>query len=172
MVPEGLEINVYPGDKAHHKSSKTNPRSELLVRQVILDNTEYSFEFDHYISMYPQDEYGYVFMQIFGDQDPNIALRYLKGEFELGSKGGLFMEVDGNARDNVGKWVNWRIDFLLANISGYVEVYRNNELFLKIHGNTIDGKTNNNSVLKHGFYGEAASSQVQSYTKNVILKTK
>ena len=114
-----MEINLYADDKSHSKSSPTLPRTELRFLEVILDNKPYSFSFDHFISMYPTDEFDYSFAQVFGASGANVMLRYRRGKYQLGGGDGLKAEAVGKPKENVNVWVNWRIDFVLANTGGY-----------------------------------------------------
>ena len=169
-VSQGLEINLYPTDKPHHKDSKTLPRTELAFESNILTHDKYSFSFDHYISMYPTNEFGYCFAQVSGMDSPNVMLFYQSGKYQL-LVNGEKAEVVGSPQDNIGKWVTWRIDFSLSVNGGYVSVFRNNALFLKLTGNTSGLNYRGTFYLKHGMYsqGAAPSTQVKSYTRNLKL---
>ena len=174
MVEQGLELNLYPSDKPHQSDSKTLARTEIgFETEILLDDIAYSFSFDHYISMFPKDEFDYSFAQIFGNGGPNVMLRYRGGNYQL-MAGGMKSNVAGSPNENIEKWVTWKIDFVLATNNGYVRVYRNGSLFLQLAGNTSGGKSRNHSTVKHGMYSQGAlpSSQVQSFTRNLILTSK
>jgi len=149
-VPHGLEINIYKDDKPFLKESKTDPRSEIRGLKNINDNTEYILNWKQYLETY-SSEYNFNFFQLFGKDGPNIMLRWKNNRYELLALQGknVIIPINLDIKDDIHKWVNWKIEFLLSPISGYVKVFKDDELIGELNGNTSG---DNDSYLKLGFY--------------------
>ncbi len=164
----GLEINLYQGDKPFESGSSTEPRTELRGLAKVLDNLAYTYSFDQYLVDLPT--FDYCWCQVFGGNGPNIMLRWRSGSFQLmaiqGDHGSV--KFEGNPQDDVGKWVNWKIEFLLSTQNGYAKVYRNNILLATLNGNNTGA---NDSYIKNGIYAQQMkpSNNVKVYKKNLML---
>jgi len=152
LCSEGLKISIYKDDLPFLKNSKTNSRTELRGLAQINDGIKYTAVWDQFIEQYTPN-YWFAFCQIFAKDGPNIMLRYKNNRYELLSLQGrnrtipTQMSID----EDIGKWVNWKIDFLLLPSSGYVKVYKNDKLLTEINGNTSGG---NDSFWKQGIYSQ------------------
>lgn len=166
--PNGLEINLYEGDKPFESGSPTEPRSELRSTKVILANTAYTLSFDRFLVDLPTFDFG--FCQVFGDSGPNLILRWRSGNYELLQIQGEHSNTKfpGNPSDDVGKWTNYRIDFSMA-VKGYVRLYRNNILISSFDGDNCGDCTT--FYLKIGTYAQQMkpSNNVKIYLKNLFL---
>ncbi len=169
--PNGLEINIYSSDKPFKQGNTTFPRSELRGTAVILDNVKYTLIFDQFIVNAPT--FDFCFVQIFGGKGPNLIVRYRKGVYELLSDAGIHKQFSFKSgiqpSELVGKWTNWKIEFLLDNSSGYTKVYRDSTLEVDTGPGNNSG--NNNSYLKLGLYAQQMkpSNDVKEYIKNLYL---
>jgi len=170
ITEQGLEINIYNGDKSHNKWSPTSPRSELAGQDVlggIKDNRLYQISFSQLISKYPSS-YGFCWIQLFGAKGPHVLVRLKNGVYELCVNGISCLKLPGHISQDIGLWVNWRLDFLLATSGGFVSLFRNSVQLGVLRGNTTGG---NNSGFKHGIYTQGIDppSTMTIYTKNLVV---
>jgi len=170
ITEQGLEINIYNGDQTFSKGSPTSPRSELAGMGVlgsIKDNRVYQISFSQLISKYPYS-YDFCWMQLFGATGPNILVRLKNGVFELCVKHVACLRLPGHISQDIGLWVNWRLDFLLATSGGFISIFRNSVQLGVLRGNTSGG---NNSYFKHGIYtqGIHPPSTMTIYTRNLVV---
>ena len=168
--PNGLEMNIYKDDLSFQKESHTFARTEIKGIAKILDNYKYTLTFDQFIYIYPGIDYQYCWIQVFGATGDNIMVRFRNGKFQLLVSMGKNDNLDlpGNPLDDVGKWINWKVEFLLSNSDGYVKIYRNNIFLGQTTGNTSG---ENNSYLIHGIYSQQMDpiGTMTTYTKNLQL---
>lgn len=166
----GLEINIYKDDQSLQKGNSSYPRTELKGIENILDNISYTLSFDQLIVNYPGIDYQYSWLQIYGNSGPNIILRFRNKKFQLLSIMGNneILDLPGSPLDDIGLWINWKLEFLLSSLNGYIKVYKNNVLLGVLIGNTSGG---NNSYLKHGIYSQQMNpiGNMKIYTKNLEL---
>ena len=148
--PHGLKINIHKNDKPFLKESKTEPRSEIRCLKNINDNAEYVVEWKQYLESYSSD-YNFSFFQLFAKNGPNIMLRLRNGTFELLALQGKnnIITIDLDIHDDLHRWIEWKIEFLLSHIAGYIKVFKDDKLIGELHGNTSG---DNESYLKLGFY--------------------
>lgn len=172
--PNGLEVNLYSDDKTFKSGSPTDPRVEIRGLATVNDNTHYVFSLDQFIVNYPTN-FEYSWMQVFGGSSPNIMLRYRSGAFGLivtaNNLPNLKLDLAGTPVDLVGKWVNWKIEFLLST-SGFVRVYKDNVLIGEVTGDThaADIKHGSYSYIKTGLYVQHVDCQnMKAYIKNLFL---
>jgi hypothetical protein len=132
-------------------------------------NRNYTFIFEQYIpinssSFSPQ--FTYAFAQLFGGAGPNILLRAKSTYYQLlinksSSTIKLYIPSSSSSAavsDDVGKWVRWVIQFRLSNdSSGYVNVYRNNNI-TNVYG--TNGDTNLGNLLQ----GSISSNSLYTYS--------
>ena len=156
LIPEssnsdisGLQVSIYKDDLTFLKNSITYPRSELRGLATINDEIVHTVTWDQYTENYPIG-FNFSFCQIFAKDGPNIILRWKDNQYELLSIQGRnkHIPIKLNILDDVDKWVNWKLEFLLS-IKGYVKVYRNSVLIGEINGNTSG---ENESYWKQGIY--------------------
>jgi len=166
---QGLEVNIYVGDKAFMAGNTTEPRSELRNMAVILDKVAYTLEFERYTNVAPTFDCG--LMQIFGNSFPNIILRWRSGSYEILSDAGVHAsyKFPGSLADDVGTWAHWKFEFLLDTTAGHERLYRNGVKLVDVEG--INNSGGNNSYLKMGCYAQQMKPQndVTTYLKNVML---
>lgn len=169
ISPEGLEINIYKGDKSFSPENSTFPRTELRGLTPIYDNIKYTLSFDHFIKEYPKG-FQYCWVQVFGKNGPNIMLRYRNDTYQLLVIQGhnQIVTLPGDVNDNINVWTNWKIEFYLSVLNGYVKVYRNNIFIGETKGNTSG---ENNSYVKLGLYSQQMdpNGTMTSYIKNLQL---
>jgi len=170
ITEQGLEINIYKGDKSHSKKSPTSPRTELAgigVLRNIKDNRLYQISFSQLISKYPES-YGFCWIQIWGALVPTVLVRLKYGVYQLCVKNVACLKLPVHISQDIGQWVNWRLDFLLATSGGFISIFRNSVLLGVLRGNTSGG---NNSHFKHGLYtqGIHPPSTMTIYTKNLLF---
>lgn len=167
--PNGLEINIYSTDKPFESGSSTTPRTELRGLAKVLDNKTYIYSFDQFLVNEPT--FDYAWFQVFGGNGPNIIIRWRKGSFELLSIQGdkQIVKFNGNPTDDIGKWVNWKLEFVLSTNNGYSKLYRNNVLVASTTPGNNSG--DNNSYIKNGIYSQQMnpSNDVKVYKKNLEL---
>lgn len=171
ISPEGLEINIYKGDKSFLPENSTFPRTELRGLTPIYDDIKYTLSFDHFIKEYPKG-FQYCWVQVFGKNGPNVMLRYRNDTYQLLSIQGhnQIVTLPGDVIDNINVWTNWKLEFLLSQNNGYIKVYRNNVFIGEIKGNTSG---ENNSYIKLGLYSQQMdpNGTMTSYTKNLQLSS-
>lgn len=164
----GLEINIYQNDNPFQKGSPTEPRTELRGTAVVKDNVQYVYSFDQFLVNLPN--FDYAWCQVFGGNGPNIILRWRSGSMALLVDQGDHVNVkfSGTPNDDVGKWVNWKIEFMLSTSNGYVRLYRDNVLMATATGNNSGA---DNSYIKNGIYSQQMkpSNDVKMYKKNLML---
>ena len=167
--PHGLQINIYEDDKPFFKESNTEPRSEIRGLKNINDNTEYVLNWKQYLHTY-SDDYNFTFFQLFGKHGPNIMLRWKNGIYELLALQGKnkIVPIELDIHDDIHKWVNWKIEFALSSIAGYIKVFKDQKLVGELKGNTSG---DNNSYLKLGFYNCDSAPECKStlYIKDLTL---
>jgi hypothetical protein len=166
--PSGLKISIYQDDSSFLKNSLTEPRSELRGITNINDNIQYVLNWDQYIENYSAG-YSFSFLQIFAKSGPNVMLRWKDDKYELLSLQGRnkIVPVNSDINDDIGKWVNWKLEFILGPL-GYIKVYKDNILFAELNGNTSG---DNESYLKLGIYGSDMKplNNMNMYIKNLEL---
>ena len=166
---EGLEINIYKGDKAFLPENSTFPRTELRGLTPIYDDIKYTLSFDHFIKEYPKG-FQYCWVQVFGKNGPNVMLRYRNDTYQLLAIQGhnQIVTLPGDVNDNINIWTNWKIEFCLSVLNGYIKVYRNNIFIGETKGNTSG---DNNSYVKLGLYSQQMdpNGTMTSYIKNLQL---
>lgn len=150
---DGLKISIYKDDLSFLKGSKTDPRSEIRGLTTINDNIQYTVSWDQYLENYVPD-FWFSFFQIFAKDGPNIMLRWKDNQYELlalqGRNKNITFKIDING--DVGRWVNWKIMFLLSPQGGYVRVYKDGFLTSEMKdANTSGG---DDSYLKLGIYSQ------------------
>lgn len=167
--PNGLELNIYSTDKPFESGSNTEPRTELRGLAKILDNTTYIYSFDQFLVNEPT--FDYCWFQVFGGNGPNLIVRWRSGSFELLSIQGDKQNIKfpGKPPDDVGKWINWKIEFVLSTTNGYSKLFRNNILVASTTPGNNSGE--NNSYIKNGIYSQQMkpSNDVNVYKKNLQL---
>lgn len=165
----GLEMNIYEGDKPFESGSSTEPRTELRGLAKVLDNLVYTYSFDQFLVTEPT--FDYCWCQVFGGNGPNLMLRWRSGSFQLCSLQGdkSILKFPGKPADDVGNWINWKLEFLLSNKGGYTKVYRNNELVIETTPGNNSGE--NDSYIKNGIYSQQMkpSNNVKVYKRNLML---
>jgi chitosanase len=165
----GLEMNLYATDKPFKKGDSTKPRTEMRGLAVVKDNVEYTYSFDQYLVNMPN--FDYCWAQVFSSNGPNLMLRWRSGKMQfLSTQGdGIKNNFNGTPADDVGKWVNWKIVFYLAQSGGYSYLYRNGVLMTKMEN--VNNSGGNNSYIKHGMYAQQMDpkNDVKMYTKNLML---
>jgi hypothetical protein len=152
---KALRIRIYEGDKTAWQGNPSCPRSELRprTRDMLKTDTDYTAEWDWQLQQYTP---GYVFnfMQLYGGAPrnrPNVMLRlgsHNKQGYnvlcEQCSKPGNDFNIPGNAGDDIGKWIKWRVEFRLSTSShGYLRFYHNGKQVYKYSGKTSDGSNHN-----------------------------
>lgn len=167
--PNGLEINLYKDDKTYKLGSPTEPRTELRGLAVIKDNTKYIYSFDQFLVVEPTFDYCWV--QVLSETGPNLMLRWRNGSFQLCSiqGGNSKTKFSGKPSDDVGKWVNWKLEFVLSVTGGYCKVFRDGILVATSPSGNNSGQ--NNSYIKNGLYAqqEQPSNNVKVYKKNLVV---
>ena len=154
-----LRVSIFSGDETFSKGSPTFPRSELdyLDKTFFKVDQAYTVTWEGSVQQY-QSDYMFAFAQIFDGGDnsegPNIFLRWEQGKYllwcvECGS--GNHVELEGNMVDDVGKWIQWSLQFKLSKSKdGYIKAYRDGKLL-----NTLSGQTTTSGEghhLKLGIY--------------------
>ncbi len=170
ISPEnGLETNLYVGDKPFKKGSNTEPRTELRGLAVVKDDIVYTYSFDQYLVDLPG--FDYAFCQVFGGNGPNLIFRWRSGTFQILSDQGnkQIVNYSGTPSDDVGKWVSYKVEFLLSKSKGYTKLYRDNVLMCTVNNGNNSG--DNGSYIKHGIYSQQMepTNNVKLYTKNLML---
>lgn len=169
LTPEGLEMNLYKTDKAFKQGSPTEARTELRGLGVVLDNRTYTYSFDQFLVNEPS--FDYCWCQVFGGNGPNLMLRWRSGSFQLCSLQGKKSIVNfaGKPSDDVNKWVNWKLEFVLSLTNGYCKVYRDGKLV--VESATPDNSGDNGSYIKNGIYAqqEKPSNDVKVIKKNISV---
>lgn len=167
--PNGLEMNLYKDDKAFKQGSPTQPRTEIRGLGVIMDNRKYIYSFDQFLVNEPAFDYCWV--QLFGGNGPNLMLRWRSGSFQLCSLQGdkSITDFAGKPSDDVGKWVNWKLEFILSMTDGYCKVFRNDVLVITSPPGNNSGE--NDSYIKNGIYAQQMkpANDVKVYKKNLIV---
>lgn len=169
-----LRIRLYQGDKTAWEGNPSCPRTELRprTRDVLKTEIDYTAEFEYQLQTYTAP-YKFAVMQLYGGAPrnrPNIFLRFgahSKHQYNILCEqcggAGHELEIPGNAKDDVGKWVKWRVEFRLsAGSHGHLRFYHNGKQVYNYNGQTSDGSGHN---WKTGIYtqGEPACE-----TKNTI----
>lgn len=170
ITNEGLDITLHDYDLPFIKNSKSYPRTELRGLDIINDDVEYVATWDQYIKTY-SDNFWFIFAQIFGKNGPNVMLLWNKNQYELLALQGKNKKIPIklNITDDIRKWTNWRIEFLLKNLDGYVKVFRNNVLVGELRGNTAG---ENDSYWKQGIYAhECQVKNTSIVVKKLTLST-
>lgn len=170
---DGLLINIYPTDNTFQEGNTTSPRTEMKHNLLLALETEYTISFDQKILLYPSDtEYDFAFLQIFGELNPNILVRYRNGNYELVciSSGLPNKKIPQQVTNDLNIWRNWQITFKLSQTNGYVRIYRN--AFLQAEISNVPTTKENTGYFKHGIYGQNMSpvSQMSIITRNMKIQ--
>lgn len=164
---EGLRINMHSTDLSHSSSHITDPRSEIRGLFVIKDNIKYISTWDQKIGSIPSG-YKFCFMQIFAGDVPNVMMRILNDGYQIGANiSNKKITLKTTNKEDIGKFVNWKIEFLLAN-KGYIRIYKNNLSVGEIIG---DLRGNANSYWKQGIYtqGHVKPKNMTLHIKNLKI---
>ena len=150
---DGLIINIYKDDLSFLKGSETFPRSEIRGLDVVKDNVTYILSWDQCIKTYPNG-YNFSFCQIFGKEGPNMILRWHDKKYEFISKTSkdCVKIADNDISNDIGNWVNWKIDFLLLNDGGLIRIYKDNICVVELIDINTSGS--NDSYIKLGIYSQ------------------
>jgi len=179
-----LRVRIYHDDKALSSGSTTCPRSELSQKDKangLKTEIDYVAEWDWQLQQFTVG-YQFAFMQIFGRNGPNIFLRYVRPDgrrdrYQLmcekchcslddqcahHSNDQLFVDLPGDASDDMNKWITWKVEFRLSSGSaGYLRIYRDGQQLHAYKGPTSDGS---NHHFKLGLYTQHKPCQVKDTT--------
>ena len=149
----GLQINIYKDDQPFLEGSKTDPRSEIRGLSSIKDNIKYILSWDQNLKTYSAG-YSFSFFQLFAKDGPNIMLRWKNDKYELLASQGKnkIVPISLNITEDIGRWVTWRIEFLLNPTGGYIKIHKNNMPVGELVNTNTSGQ--NDSYLKLGIYGQ------------------
>lgn len=166
----GIEMNIYVGDKAFQSGNSTEPRNELRFHAAIADGRDYVYQWDQYLAVTPTFDFGWA--QVFGSSGPAFILRWRSGAYEIlqdqGTKAFLtFKDTTITPTTDTNQWVNWRFEFNGSSSSGYERLYRNGVLMCEASG--VNNSIGTNAYLKLGIYGQqmVPSNNVTIYKDNI-----
>lgn len=170
----GLQISIYKGDKPFKAGDTTMPRSEMRGLSAVYDDTNYLLKWTSTLTAYSATT-EFSFAQVFGNGKPNVMLRYRNGTYELlcimGGQKNLALPLAGQPVDDVGKTIEWQIDFRLSTSGGYIHVIKDGVTVGSMTGNTSGG---NGSYLKIGLYMQQMEpvGTLTEVLKNLLLTIK
>lgn len=153
ITNDGLQINIHKDDNPFLQGSKTDPRSELRGLTSIKDNVNYVLNWEQCLKTYPTN-FSFSFFQLFAKDGPNIMLRWKNDKYELLAVQGRnkIFPIKMNITEDIGRFVSWKIEFLLSTIGGYIKVYKNDICIGEILNANTSGQ--NDSYLKLGIYSQ------------------
>jgi len=161
-----LKMQIYPTDKPYSPISNTCPRTVMSAQHTsksyIKDYQPWIAQWYQWIDDYTQG-YSFCFAEVYSQViGPNIQLCFLDGAYVLqsvwngvkienvmagfGSNYGSPM-VNADLREDVGRWVTWRMEINLG-VEGEVKVFRDGVELGKINGKFPGGV----SYWKQGIY--------------------
>jgi hypothetical protein len=159
---DALRVRIYHNDKAFTSSSPTAPRSELSQKSKtdLVQDVEYTASWDWQLESYTSPYY-FAFMQLFGGSGPNIFLRWEFDKYILWCEAcsTYRMDFEGNAANDVGKWIHWEVRFKLSTSNGYLRVLRDGKEVKSYQGVTSTGPGH---YLKLGLYTQHAETAMDT----------
>jgi hypothetical protein len=133
-----VSMKIYPTDKAHSIKSKTYPRTEFHSNTTYREGIKYVYSLEQYLVRYTPN-YQFAFMQMFGVNGPNILIRWCRNRYQIVTRSGN-TSADASIIPIVGKWVKWRIEFMIGTSkNSYVKLYRDNKLIAQHNGPSSKG---------------------------------